>query len=179
MFGQDFKPGMKVEAVGTMTNNKGGVYMSGLAYIDTYLNFRPDHYINGTNTNGDSGNIVSKNADLSVDKNFLGFFTQDKDGAWAFSEETTTTDWFAVFDPWIRNGQTFTQTTIWDWTDPSKIVVTYYIQGVLNDKPVQWRDAYTVTAVEGKALAASYKIGLGTDHACYNVNSLTVVTPVS
>lgn len=174
----EFKPGMTVEVSGLMTNAGASVWQSALAYVDSYLNFRPDNFINGTATNNDNDNNVNGNEDLLSGKHWLGFWSLNEDGEWA-ADATLNADWFPPYEKYIENKQTYTQSITWDWTNEEQIEVTYIISGIWEGKAVQWRQGYYVKAKADKSLAETYQIGIGVDGAHYEVSYFSVSEPVS
>ncbi len=161
---QEFKPGMRVEVGGEHTASGANAWNSVLAYLDADLNFRADNWVNGAaDGQGESASVPAMN--LSVAKVWKGMTPASLNDP----------DWVAS---WKLLAATKTQATIvWDWTEASKIVITYKFAGTLDGEATEFNQEYVVTSTA--SFAASYKIGLGVDGAWFKMSKLVVTEPIA
>ena len=70
----------------------------------------------------------------------------------------------------------FATTITWDWTDASKIAVSYAFTWGAGEEAVTFNQTYEVKAADGKTLLDTYSIGVGVDGASIVMNQITVTT---
>ncbi len=158
--------GEKITMSGTATSSGANVWNSPIAYLWTgdkaSLNFRADNYIN-VPAGGDQEKAPV--FDFVFTKVWKGFNPSSANGD----------DWVATLVNQYKAGE-FATTITWDWTDESKIVVSYAFTWGEGAEAVTFNQSYEVTAADGKTLLDTYSIGLGVDEACFTVTQMTVET---
>lgn len=158
--------GQKVTITGTATSNGSGVWNSPLAYLWTgdtaSLNFRADNWINPPD-GGDQDKAPV--FDFVFTKVWKGFDPESANGD----------DWVATLVNQYKAGE-FATTITWDWTDASKIAVSYAFTWGAGEEAVTFNQTYEVKAAESKTLLDTYSIGVGVDGASIVMNQITVTT---
>ena len=158
--------GQKVTITGTATSNGSNVWNSPLAYLWTgdtaSLNFRADNWIN-VPAGGDQDKAPV--FDFVFTKVWKGFDPDSANGD----------DWVATLVNQYKAGE-FATTITWDWTDASKIAVSYAFTWGEGDEAVTFNQTYEVKAAESKTLLDTYSIGVGVDGASIVMNQITVTT---
>lgn len=161
--------GEKITASGTATSSGANVWNSPIAYLWTgdraILNFRADNWLNGVDATPDQANGTAEVDAMNflITKVWKGFNPASANGA----------DWAATLVAQYKKGA-FATTVTWDWTDESKIVVSYAFTWGEGAEAVTFNQSYEVTAQTGKTLLDTYSIGLGVDSACFTVTQVTV-----
>ena len=163
--------GQKVTATGTATSAGDSVWQGPIPYIWTgdtaSLNFRPDNWINGIDAGQDQQTAPSVTVaamNFTLTKVWQGF-----DPVSGNFTDSGVDDWVTSLIEHYNSGQ-FDCTITWDYTDSDVIVITM---------SYAWSDAtfnqrYEVRATTDSTLLDTYSIGLGIDHACFKVDTITV-----
>ncbi len=166
-----FTEGMKVTVKGKHNSKGGDVYMTALAYLyglndegkraGVGLNFRLDHWINGADEadkQTTEGSVAAYN--FAITKS-----------VW-FDDAGQGADWFGSYKK-LYVGKDLDLTITWDWTISRQIVVAYTLVGTVDGAPAVFHMNYTIKSISGK-LPVNLELGLGTDHAYYVVNEMSV-----
>lgn len=162
--------GQKVVVTGTATASGAAAWNSPLAYLWTgdtaSLNFRADNWINGVDAAPDQGAGVGEvdAMNLSITKVWKGFNPASANG----------TDWTKTLCDKFKSGAC-AATITWDYTDASKIVVSYAFTWGTGADAVTFNQDYVITAIDG-TLLTSYSIGLGVDAASLTMATIDVIT---
>ena len=168
--------GQKVTATGTATCDPNptttdpapdrGVWNAPIPYIWTgdtaSLNFRPDNWVNGCDEglsqSGTSATVAGMN--FAITKTFQGFTDTSLNGV---------NEWTTNLVNRYNEGE-YGCTIAWDYTASDVIVITFAFE--FSD--VTFNQRYEVRATTGTTLLDTYSIGLGIDHACFKVDTITV-----
>jgi len=139
--------GEKIVIKGKATSTGANIWNSPLAYLwsgeTAEVNFRQDNWINA------AAQEKQESQNFAFTKVWKGFDPESANGD----------DWVAALNAKWKSGEC-DATITWDYTDATKIVVTY---------SWAWEDAtfnqsYEIKAIEG-SLLDTYKIGIGVDSA--------------